>query len=237
MKIEVCLSPALYPYYKQKDDVVIIVDIFRASTTICTMFHNGASTVIPIGNIEEAKEYKTKGYIVGGERNAKKIEFADFGNSPFDYKRGIVEGKELVFTTTNGTQAIEVAKDCKKLFVGSFSNIDTLADKCFNLGGRVVVLCAGWKNKINIEDTLFAGSFVEKLSQRTILKHESDSVKVALELWQLAKENPIDYLKTSDHYKRLVDNGAEGDIPYCFEENTTPVAPWYCKENRKLRID
>lgn len=237
MKIEVCLSQALYPFYKQENDIVIVVDIFRATTTICTILSNGAISVIPVASIEDARKYKNEGYIVGGERNAKKIDFADFGNSPFDYKKDIIEGKEIVFTTTNGTQAIEAAKDCKKLFIGAFSNIDALVKECIEIGGRVVILCAGWKNRVNAEDTLFAGAFTEKISLLSNVEYGSDSTRMALEMWHRAKDKPIEYLKSSDHYNRLIKNNAEGDIKYCFEENTTHITPWYCKDTNKLRID
>lgn len=237
MNIDVCPSPALYPYYQGSDDIVIVVDIFRATTTICKMFENGALAVIPVAGVEEAKEYKNKNYIVGGERNARKIEFADFGNSPFDYTREVVGGKEIVFTTTNGIQAINETRNSKKLLIGSFSNIDSLIDKCYNLNGRVVILCSGWKNRINLEDTIFAGAFYELSKNRYGIKSMSDSARIALELWRLAKYNPIEYLKESEHYKRLVDNGAEGDIEFCFKKNTTTVVPWYCADTKKMRID
>ena len=237
MKIDVCLSPALYPFYKQDNDIVIVVDIFRASTTICTMFNNGASSVITVASVEEAKEYKDKGYIVGGERNARKIDFADFGNSPFDYSREAVNNKEIVFTTTNGTHAIDIAKDCKKLFVGAFSNINAIAEECHKIGERVVIVCTGWQNRINAEDTLFAGAFIEKASQLGAIEYGSDTTRIALELWNNAKYEPIEYLKSSDHYQRLIDNNAEGDISYCFKENSAPVLPWYCKSKNKLRIE
>jgi len=98
MILNICLSPALYPFYKKENDTVIVVDIFRACTTICTAFANGASAIIPVADIEEAKRYKSQGYPVGAERNTQKCDFADFGNSPFDYTREKVEGKEIVFT-------------------------------------------------------------------------------------------------------------------------------------------
>ncbi len=238
MKIDICLSPALYPHYKQDNDIVIVVDIFRATTTICAMFENGATGVYPIASTEEAKEYKSKGYLVGGERNTKKMDFADFGNSPFDYTRNVVEGKDLVFTTTNGTYAIDMARESKIVFAGAFSNIDTLVKKCANIGGRIVVLCSGWKNKVNIEDTLFAGAFASKLSRITNnLEIESDSVRMSMDLWDKAKSDPLDYIKNSDHYKRLVDNGSENEIPFCLKENTTSVTPRYYKDEKKMRID
>ncbi len=143
MILDLCLSPALYPYYQKENDTVVVVDVFRASATICAMLHNGAAAVIPVADIETARQYKSAGFLVGAERKTRKCDFADFGNSPFDYTREIVDGKEVVFTTTNGTMAIEMGKESRRLFIGTFSNIDALADKCMESPGRIVVICAG----------------------------------------------------------------------------------------------
>lgn len=234
MLIDICLSPALYPFYAKENDTVIVVDIFRASTTMCMALANGASSIIPVAGVDEAKRYKADGFLVGAERNARKMDFADFGNSPFDYTRESVSGKDIVFTTTNGTQAIEAAKDASHLFVGAFSNISALMEKCLQIGERTVVLCAGWNNHVNIEDTLFGGAFVDKLMEERDVVFESDAVRMALDSWRLAKENPLDFVKSSDHYKRLVRNGAEGDAAFCFQQNTVSVVPWYDKVIGKL---
>lgn len=180
MKIDICLSPALYLYYAEVGNTVIIVDIFRATTTICTILYNGAKSVIPIASVEKALEYKTNGFLVGGERNAKKIDFADYGNSPFDYTPERVEEEDVVFTTTNGTQAINIASDSGTLLVGAFSNIDALAEQCVKIGNRIVVLCSGWKNKVNTEDTLFAGALAKNLHENYKINLESDSARMAV---------------------------------------------------------
>ncbi len=237
MLIDICLSPALYPFCAKENDTVIVVDIFRASTTMCMALANGASAIIPVAGVNEAKRYKAGGFLVGAERNARKMDFADFGNSPFDYTRESVSGKDIVFTTTNGTQAIDVARDASHLFVGAFSNISALMEKCLQIGERTVVLCAGWNNHVNIEDTLFGGAFVDKLMEERDVVFESDTVRMALDLWRLAKENPLDFVKSSDHYKRLVRNNAEGDAAFCFQQNTISVVPWYDKASKKLMVD
>lgn len=236
MTLDICLSPALYPFYRKENDTVIVVDVFRASATMCAALANGASAIIPVAGIEEAERYKTEGFLVGAERNARKMDFADFGNSPFDYEKEKVTGKEVVFTTTNGTQAIEAAKDAKHLFIGTFSNMDALVEKCLQTSERVAILCAGWNNTVNIEDTLFGGAFAEKLLEKTEVVFGSDSVRMALELWRLAKENPLDFVKSSDHYQRLVDNGAESDAAFCFMQNTLSVVPYYDRGTKKLRV-
>ncbi len=140
-----------------------MVDVFRASATMCAILHNGATAIIPVADIEEAKRYKSEEFLVGAERDTRKCDFADFGNSPFDYIREKVAGKEIVFTTTNGTRAIEMGgSESKKLYVGTFSNIGALAEKCAEKSERVVIICAGWNNRVNIEDMLFGGAFAEK---------------------------------------------------------------------------
>ncbi|MDI9604726.1 MAG: 2-phosphosulfolactate phosphatase [Bacteroidota bacterium] len=236
MELDICFSPALYPFYRQKNDTVIVVDVFRASATLCAMLANGASAVISVADIEEAKRYKSRGYLVGAERNAQQCDFADFGNSPFDYTREKVAGKEVVFTTTNGTRAIDAAKKAKHLFVGTFSNIEALVQKTVEVAERVIILCAGWNNRASLEDTLFGGRFTEKLLEKIEASLESDAVKIALELWQSAKENPLDYLKNSEHYHRLIANGVENDAEYCLKENSVSVTPVYDKRSNKLIV-
>lgn len=232
--LDICFSPALYPFYQKENDVVVVVDIFRATTTMCVAFANGAKSIISVADIELAKKYKSDGFLVGAERNARRVDFADFGNSPFEYSPEKVSGKEIVFTTTNGTQAIDVAKNAAHLFIGAFSNIDALVDKCVQSGNRVVILCAGWNNKVNIEDTIFGGFFAEKLSRKADVVFESDAVRMAVEMWKLAKNNPLEYVNNSDHYARLVANGVAGDAEYCFKENTVSVVPRYDKEAKRI---
>ncbi|WP_436412555.1 2-phosphosulfolactate phosphatase [Petrimonas sp.] len=234
--VDICLSPALYPFYQKENDVVVVVDIFRATTTMCAAFNNGAAAIIPIADIELARKYKSEGFLVGAERKTRRVEFADFGNSPFEYSQEKVSGREIVFTTTNGTRAIDAAKDCGRLLIGAFSNIDMLTDKCLQWGERIIILCAGWNNKVNIEDTLFGGAFVEKLSEKAEVALESDAVRIALGLWESAKDSPLDYLKNSDHYRRLIANGVESDAAYCLRQNTVSVVPYYDREIKKLRV-
>lgn len=234
MKLDLCPSPALYQHYKSEHDTVIVVDVFRASATMCMMLNNGASAIIPVSNSELAKEYKSKGFLVGAERNTKKCEFADFGNSPFDYTPEKVSGKEIVFTTTNGTRAIDVASDSKELLIGAFPNIDAVVDKCLSSADRVVILCAGWNNRISIEDTLFGGAFAEKLLEKANIKFDSDSIRMTYELWLRVKDNLDEYLKASDHYQRLVNNSAVGDVNFCITQNSISIVPVYNKTDKKI---
>ena len=228
--IEVCFTPILYPYKLiKKDFVVIIVDVLRATTTICTAFQNGAKAIIPIANVEDIKKYKNNGFIIAGERDGIKLENADLGNSPFNFTKEIVADKTIVITTTNGTQAIEMAKDADSIVIGSFLNLNAIGNWITEQNKNVIILCAGWKNKFNLEDTLFAGALVEYLSDSLNfnLNLSCDSAVAALDLWTIAKEDLLDYVEKTSHRHRLKRMVLDDVIEYCFTPNVSEVIPAY----------
>ena len=154
LQVDVCFSPALYPVYHHPEAIVVVVDIFRATTTMVTAFERGVRSIRPVATVEEAEAYKQAGWLVGAERNVKRCPFADFGNSPFDYTADKVAGKDIVFTTTNGTRAITIARAAFRVVIGAFLNLQGVADYCRCHQRNVVVLCSGWQDKVNVEDTL-----------------------------------------------------------------------------------
>ncbi|MDR1120169.1 MAG: 2-phosphosulfolactate phosphatase [Dysgonamonadaceae bacterium] len=234
MKIDVCFSPSLYRYYADNLDLIVVVtDIFRATSTICAAFRNGATAVIPVRSPEEAKAYKEKGHLVGGERNVKKFEFGDFGNSPSEYTAEKVKGREVVFSTTNGTRAIDEAAGCSCLIIGAFGNLSAIADYCLSQQKDVLVLCAGWKERFNMEDSLFGGALVEKLAAAGY-NAAFDAAQVALSMWQEAKSDPLKYIQRSEHIKRLEANGLLDVVADCLAIDTTSVLPVYDKETKKI---
>ncbi|MFV0420381.1 MAG: 2-phosphosulfolactate phosphatase [Dysgonomonas sp.] len=236
MKVEICFSPALYPFYSESNDkIVVVVDIFRATTTMCAALKNGAKSIIPVASIDEAREYKEKGYLVGAERNVKHCDFADFGNSPFDYTTDKVTEKDIVFTTTNGTQAIDIASDSDTLIIGAFSNIDSIADFCINRQKDVIILCAGWNNRFNIEDTLFAGALAQRLLDKNCTS-SSDAVQVALSMWKEAQLDIRTYINRTEHIKRLEANNLQDSAEYCLTENTVNLVPVYNKATGKITV-
>lgn len=237
MKIDVCFSPILYPYYVENSDtIVVVVDIFRATTTMCMALNNGAASIMPVATVEEAKAYKDKGYLVGGERNVVKFEFGDFGNTPSEYTREKVEGKDVVISTTNGTHAIDMAEDCSCLIIGSFSNISTIADFCLSQKKDVLVLCAGWKDKFNLEDSLFGGALAEILVEKGGYNADFDAAGVALSMWKEAKPDILAYIKRGEHMKRLEAHGLLDVADFCLQSDTTRVLPIYNKNTKKITI-
>ena len=194
MNIDVCFSPVLYSVYHNPEAIVVVVDVFRATTTMAAAFQNGISSIRPVASVEEAMEYKRKGWLVGAERNVKRCDFADFGNSPFDYTPEKVVGKDVIFTTTNGTKAITIAKSAYRVITGAFINLQAVADFCRKHGRDVVVLCSGWQDKVNIEDTLFGGALTDALLNTGLYEAGSDAAVIARDMWTGNKANLLAYL-------------------------------------------
>lgn len=231
MKIDVCFSPALYPAYHNSEAVAVVTDVFRATTTMAAAFGNGVRSIRPVATVEEAQDYKAKGWLVGAERNVKRCDFADFGNSPFDYKPEIVTGKDIVFTTTNGTRAITIAKEAYRVITGAFVNLQAVANYCLTQKRDVVVVCAAWRDKVNIEDTLFGGALTDVLLQTGLYATGSDAAVIARDMWTTHKDNLLNYLEPTDHMARLKANHLEDAVPYCLTSSSINKVPELSIEN------
>jgi 2-phosphosulfolactate phosphatase len=223
MNIEVCFSPQSYPLFHNDKAVVVVIDVLRATSAITTAFYNGVSKMIPVATVEEARVYKDKGFIVAAERNAEIVEGFDLGNSPFGYMNSKVKGKTIVITTSNGTQAINVARAADKVVIGSFLNLEVLIEYLRKQKKDVLFLCSGWKNKFNLEDTLLAGAVAEALIYKYNFNSTCDSTIAAMELYKLAKHDLYGFLANSSHRNRLAKLDLERDIQYCLSPNQCPV--------------
>lgn len=225
MNIEVCYTPQAYNLFHKDESIVVVIDIFRATSAIVTAFYNGVSKMIPVATVEEAKEYQRNGYLAAAERNGEMIEGFELGNSPFGYMNNKVKGKTIAISTTNGTQAIEASRKASKILVGSFLNLDVLCEYLATQKKDVILVCAGWKNKFNLEDTIFAGAVVEKLTTDSDFEITCDSAIASKHLYNLAKNDLFEFLGNSSHRNRLAKLDLERDIKYCLTPNQCPVIP------------
>lgn len=223
--IEVCFTPGEYAYYKDEFEIVVVIDVLRATSAICAAFHNGIQSIIPVPTVEEAWEYKQKGFLAGAERKGQIVEGFDFGNSPFSYMKEDFRGKEVVLTTTNGTKSLDVAKDAEIVVVGSFLNLEALSQWLAVQNKNVLCLCSGWQDKFNLEDTICAGAISEFLINTGNFVSEEDSSIAAKYLYLSAKDNYLGYLKSSSHRRRLKNLNLNEDIKYCLTPNQTTVIP------------
>jgi 2-phosphosulfolactate phosphatase len=224
--VEVCFSPALFQdIMTQGEFVVVLVDILRATTTICTAVGNGVEAIIPVASHEEARRLKAEGFLVATEKDGVQLDFADFGNSAFSFTREKIGGKTLVYCTTNGTRALAIAKRASGIAIGAFVNISAVVEWLTAQQKDVVVLCSGWKNKFCLEDALFAGALTARLLETGDFATECDSAEAAMDLWSLAEGDVLGYIEKAAQRHRLKKLGLDDVIPYSFECDQVDVVP------------
>jgi len=235
-RVEVCFSPYLFPLYKDEFEIIVVIDVLRATSAICAALHYGVKEIIPVSSIEEAKEYQEKGYMVGAERGGQIVEGFNFGNSPYAYMIPEVKDQTIVLTTTNGTQAISLAKECGQVVIGALSNLDVLQKWLEKQDKNILCLCSGWQNKFNLEDTICAGAICDHLLATGNFRSVEDSSIAAKYLFLSAKDNILGYLKASSHRKRLKNLNLNVDIKYCLNPNLAPVIP-ILQDNKLVVIE
>jgi 2-phosphosulfolactate phosphatase len=224
------LSPALVHLYDVTNSIVVIIDVFRATSTIATALHNGAKCVIPVDSVSRCMELgrQIEG-ITAGERDGKIAEGLEYGNSPFEYPREFVEGKTLVLTTTNGTRLLHMAleKGAREIITGSFPNLSAVCDHIVEMKKNVVLGCAAWKDKVNMEDALFAGAVISKV--RAHFDINCDSSHIAEAMFEKGKKDLFAFIKkhNASHYHRLMKFGLEKDMRYCLADDVANVLPAY----------
>ena len=236
-KVDVCLSPELYKLCDQKNSIVVVIDILRATSAICTAFEFGVSKVIPVDSVEKAQAYKDKGFLVGAGRNGEKLDGFDFGNSPYSYTDPKIKNEPVVITTTNGTKAIEIAKDNYQVVVGAFTNITALCTWLADQNKDILLLCSGWKGRINLEDSMFAGAVVDRLLKDSRFNEQySDAALAAQHLFLLAEDDPQIFLRNSAHRQRLSNLNLKEDIKYSLQVDKTEVIP-VLKNGELIRLE
>lgn len=231
MKVNVLFSPlnADELYFTNKTTVVI--DVLRATSVITQAIKNNAKEIIPVATVEFAVKVSGGMFggqtLLGGERNTKKIEGFALGNSPFEYVEKVVEGKSIVFYTTNGTKAVVKAKFSENLLICSFLNISAVAKKIVELGNNVEILCAGRNNLFSLEDSVCAGRLAKEIAELNEDLFLNDSTLAAMSLDDKFGSNLVEMMKQCEHGKILLENGFEKDIEFCGQLNSTDVIPFF----------
>ena len=223
--LETCFSPALFEAEGHANSIVVIIDILRASSAICTAFANGAFSIIPVAEVAEAMDYKSRGYLVAAERDGYVLDFADFGNSPFNFTKEKVNGKTIVYSTTNCTGIINLSLSTYMTVIGSFLNIRALTKWLIKQDRDILLLCAGWKNRFNIEDTVCAGAIADILMRSNCYATICDSTLVAMDLWSLASPDLSGYIEKAAQRTRLRDKNLDDCIEFCLSTDFTDKIP------------
>jgi 2-phosphosulfolactate phosphatase len=223
-KIDVCLSPDLIHLYDLVGKAVVVVDVFRATSCMVTAFAHGALEIIPVEDVDVCAAHREQGYLISAERNGVTPAGFDFDNSPFSYQVDRVKDAKICVTTTNGTVALRRSLSAEKVFVGAFLNISSVVRALKTWSSDVVVVCAGWKGKPNLEDTLFAGALIDELVGQYSVA--DDAALIAWKQYHVASSDLVTAVKHSSHVNRLLGLGIEKDISFCLERDRYDVLPY-----------
>jgi len=211
--IEVCFSPELIHLHEVEDKLVVVVDIFRATSTMVAALAHGVTEIIPFADLESCRAMQVQGYLIAGERNGLTAPGFELGNSPIAFLEGNYAGNKLAMTTTNGTLAIEKSKAAAEILIGAFPNLKATATYIQSQHLDVLIHCAGWKGRFNLEDSLYAGALAKLLEH----SHQSadDGIVAIKTLYAAHGTNLADFLTQASHAKRLQNHGIEKDIEFC----------------------
>lgn len=186
-KLNVFALPKLVDPREMADSTVVVIDVLRASTTIVHALECGAAEVIPCLEVDEARDLASQlpggEFILGGERNGLPIDGFDIGNSPGDYTPDVVGGKSIFFTTTNGTRAIDRARQADRILIGAFVNAAALVEDLIHQK-QIHLLCAGTNGHFSEDDVLLAGMLVDRIQRHSGLPYEQNAQAItARETW------------------------------------------------------
>jgi len=223
--VHVCPTPALIDHFDVSKAIVVVIDILRATTSMCVAFGNGAYCMVPVASIDACRSYRDKGFLIAGEREGIKLDGFDLGNSPYSYMTSEIRGAKIAITTTNGTKAIKAAEDrnAKAIVVGAFANISTLTRWLIEQNEHVCLLCAGWHDNSTLEDSIFAGAMVNRL-KRNFVRYQ-DTALIAETLYHSANRRKRYYLRSSSHFNRLIHLNLQQDVKYAMRRDTQKVIP------------
>jgi len=215
--LEVCFSPALLgPFRKRKEVNVVVADILRATTAMCTAFGYGVASITPVASETEAKQMKQQGWLVAGEKDGIRLPYADFGNSPLEFRTSGITGKHIAYSTTNGTRAIHLAASMGQALIASFVNLEAVCNWLGRDRKDVLILCAGWKDEFSLEDALFAGAMVDMLTHHHDFIAVNDAAIASAGLWNHSAKRLMKAMSKTSHYLRLLAIEGRKGLKYCF---------------------
>lgn len=208
--------------YPLQGKIAVVVDVLRATSCMITALANGVRQIQTFANADACLDMRRTGFIVAGERNGEMLEGFDLGNSPLSYLNEEYFGEKIAMTTTNGTHAIEESREAKEILIGGFINLSALANYLRSKDEDVVIVCAGWKGKVNMEDSLFAGALVNALNGHY---HHGCDAPTMVESLYLSVDDLPGYLSNSSHVQRLKRLNIEKDIEFCLTMDKYDIVP------------
>ncbi|MDE7355222.1 MAG: 2-phosphosulfolactate phosphatase [Rikenellaceae bacterium] len=232
MRVDACISAADVTAERVLHKNCVVIDVFRATSVIVAAMGAGVARMIPVVNVEEAfamrKSLAQRGHctLIGGERNTVRVEGFDKGNSPESYTGADVKGVTVIFTTTNGTRAINNARAAHRIYIGAILNARAVAERVMADGRDVVLVCSGREGNYTLEDALCAGMIADLMQQAQPDLFMSDIARTMRDVYALYRHDLREGLKYCLHYNHIMDRGLQDDVTYCLQENISDTVPY-----------
>lgn len=238
-KLSVSLLPQLLSGRPLVGQAVAVIDVFRASTTICAALWSGARCVFPVKDLNEAREIaaRTPGALLGGERAGIKQPGFDLGNSPREYDRARVGDRPVILTTTNGTAAIAAAQAAEMMVIACLVNVSTAAAGLRRSGRPVTIVCAGTDGEPALEDSVAAGALVDRLlSEGGNDWTADDPAKLCQAAYRGLVGRLAEGLRESDGGRNVLNIGLAEDLIICTAIDSIPVLPVVRKDPLRITL-
>ena len=222
----------------KRNDIAIVIDALRCSSTIITAIANDVREIIPVETLDEAFKLlsNNSNIILVGERKGQKIDGFDLDNSPLEFITNEFRGKRIVITTTNGTSAIKQVEKCPMVLIGAFMNSNEVTKKALILAQKyqtgITILLAGRNHNFFLEDFLCAGLLSSKFKYSSA--NLNDHALASMLSWERAECNINEIIKNSQHGKDLIEIGLEKDMDFCLNIDSYSVVP--CLERNSIKI-
>lgn len=238
MKVDIIISADDISKSKIENKVVVVIDMFRATSVIITALNNGCREVIPYLTIEETLEHANKlrreEYVLGGERRAVKIEGFDLSNSPLEYSSEKVENKIILMTTTNGTRTLTKSSTAKRVLIGAMINAKTVAERLIQINEDVVIINAGTNGNFSMDDYICSGYIINEMLKKDENLVLTDIAKTANMIYE-AHEDILSYVKKASHYSVMKALNLDEDIEYCIQKSIVKEVPEYFGDKITLK--
>ncbi|MDF2501057.1 MAG: comB [Anaerosporomusa subterranea] len=233
MQINVCLTPSEYVIEQYRDWNAVVIDVFRATSSMAAAFANKCATVIPVETVEEAlqKKQTQPDVLLAGERNALKVNGFDLGNSPLEFTADAVRDKTIIMSTTNGTVALVKAAESAAVYTAAFVNAAAVCRTLREHSRDTVLICAGRKGEFALEDALCAGLLADRLADLAVL---SDSAQFTRSAYREVSPKLLQRVSESRHARYLSEIGLGEDVAWCLQYDIFDVVP--CFSKGKVRV-
>jgi 2-phosphosulfolactate phosphatase len=234
-RVDVYLAPSEADRATMDGRQIVIVDVLRSCTSIAAALSNGAAKIIPVATVEEATKLAQtldpKSRLLSGERDGRKVGGFDLGNSPRDYTKARVEGKTVIFASSNASPLMAGLLGGREQRLLAYVNLSAVADEVRRTALDLAIVCAGKSGKFSLEDAACAGALVGRLSETVIGLERNDAADLVMEYDRVHGQDVEAILRRSEHGRYLIELGFEEDLPVCGDVDSVPVVP-YLKEGR-----